>query len=224
VRGERDLLLRRFRSIVGVSTSVAAVAAVMFTVCNQPFLAVWSHGKMGWPAINDLLLAAWLLLGVQVRSHTGLVGQAKAFGALRYVFFIEGVVFVTLALSVLREGGITAMIGASIVATALISYPYGLWRTARFFGLSWREVALTWIAPACRTMAILAPIGLLVWWWTRDWPALLALGTRGLGLGIIGTLVFLKWGLERDFQREILSRSPARFRTWTRWLGLNAAR
>ncbi len=223
VRGERDRLLRRFRSIVTLSCSGATVAAVLFAACNQVFVEVWLPGRrMGWDPLNDLLLAIWLLLCVQVRSHTGLVGQAKAFGALRYVFFLEGVLFVGLALGFLRWGGITAMLSLSIVATLLVSYPYGIWRTALFFGLSWREVALVWVAPAVRTLVVLGPLGWLGWRWVRDWPPLLALAFLSVGLGGIGAVVLLRWGLEAEFQRELTSRCPRWLRTYLGWIGLPA--
>ena len=220
VRGERDRLLRRFRSIVTLSCSGAAVVAVLFAACNQVFVEIWSRGRMGWSPVNDVLLAIWLLLCVQVRSHAGLVGQAKAFGALRYIFFLEGILFVGLALGILRWGGITAMIGLSIVATSLVSYPYGIWRTVRFFNLSWREVAFAWVAPAARTLAVLGPLGCLGWWLVRDWPPTFALAFLLVGLGGIGSYVLLRWGLETELQRELTSRCPGRLRTYLGWLGL----
>jgi O-antigen/teichoic acid export membrane protein len=167
VRGEKQRLEERFKQIVIFSIGTAVAAGAVFALCNSAFVTVWTHGKIGWPPVNDLLLAVWLVVCVAMHMHTGLVGQTKKFHFMRYLFFIEGLVFVGLTIAFYRFGGITAMLVASIVCTSLLSLPYGLYRTRKYFGLSWRELA-GWHQSALVLAFWLVPTGILTWWLTRN--------------------------------------------------------
>src|SRR5205823_4153271 len=76
-RGEKDRLLHRFKGLVILTTSLSIFAAVMFALCNTPFVALWTHGKISWSPINDVLLAAWMIILALVHCHCGLVVITK---------------------------------------------------------------------------------------------------------------------------------------------------
>ena len=48
VRDERDRLLQRFRQIATLSVNLAVAAGTILAVCNGPFVAVWTSGKIQW--------------------------------------------------------------------------------------------------------------------------------------------------------------------------------
>jgi O-antigen/teichoic acid export membrane protein len=207
VRGEKSLLADRFKQLVILSLGTAVAAGGMFALCNSAFVTVWTHGRISWPPINDLLLAVWLVICVDMRFHTGLAGLAKKFLFMRYIFFIEGAAFVGLTLAFYQHGGITAMLVASIVCTSLLSLPYGLYRTRNYFGLGWRELA-GWHRPALVLALWLLPVGVLTWWFTRDLPATLRLGLGGGVFGLWTAWAFVRHGLNPTLQDEIFRRAP----------------
>ena len=211
VRGEKELLCRRFRQIVVLSANLAVVAGAMFALCNSAFVAVWLKNKIAWPPVNDLLLAVWLVICVNMHAHTGLVGQTKKFRFMRYIFFIEGLAFVGLTLAIYQFGGITAMLAASIVCTLLLSLPYGLYRTHNYFGLNWRELA-RWYEPMLVLAAWVIPAGVLMWWVTQDWSAAMRLMVGGGVFGVWTAWAFLRHGLETSLQMEVYRRAPG----WTK--------
>ncbi len=211
VRGEKARLAARFKQIVIFSLSAAVAAGSVFALCNSAFVALWTHGKVTWLPANDLLLAVWLVVCVNVRSHTGLVGVAKAFHFMRYLFFIEGLAFVNLTLACIQTGGITAMLLASIICTLLLSLPYGLYRTRNYFGLGWRELA-AWHRPALRLALWLVPAGGLIWWLTRDSSAEGKLGIGAL-FGLGAGWAFLRHGLTPALQQELAGRLPPRVKS-----------
>ncbi len=47
---EQARLYSRLKSLVIVSASLAVLGGVMFAVYNQPFIAIWTKGKIGWAA------------------------------------------------------------------------------------------------------------------------------------------------------------------------------
>jgi O-antigen/teichoic acid export membrane protein len=219
VRKERERLFARFRSMVLVSGSVSVVAALGLAAGNQPFVEWWTRGRLGWPVANDWLLAAWLPILVMVRCHTGLAGLTKKFGFMRYLYFVEGVVFVVAALIAVRWGGITAMLALSILCSLAFSYPYGIWRTADLFGLKWTAVAFQWMAPSIRVAALLVAPAIMAAWATRSLPAVLRLAICASVVGGLGAYLLPRWGLDESLRRELIERIPDRLHGLRRCLG-----
>lgn len=208
VRNEKELLFKRFKQIVGFSLAVAVAAGGMFALCNSPFIAIWSSHKISWSPINDLLLAAWLVVCVNMRLHTGLVGQTKKLRFMRYIFLIEGTVFIGLTILFYKYGGITAMLILSIICTSLFTMPYGLYRTAKYFSLNWQELA-GWHKPALLLACRLAPVGFPIWWMTHHFPAMWQLGIGGSVFGLWTAWTFLRYGIHHQLQAELLGLAPA---------------
>ena len=207
VRGEKERLAARFRQIVIFSLGAAVAAGGVFVLCNSAFVTIWLHGKIAWPSVNDLLLAVWLVVCVAMHAHTGLVGLSKKFHFMRYIFFIEGLAFVSLTVAFYKHGGITAMLVASIVCTLLLSLPYGLYRTRKYFGIGWRELA-AWHKPALWLALWLLPTGVLTWWLTHNLSAVMRLGIGGGVFGLWTVWAFLRHALNPQLQKEIAGRVP----------------
>ena len=218
VRGERGRLLQRFRSIAILTTSLGFLAAVLLVIGNGPFVAWWTSGRMQWPMINDGLMAAWLVVCVISHVHVGLVGQTKDFRFLRFIYLLEGLLFVGLSLLTLKHGGLTAMLAASLFSSLLCSFPYGLYRTVKYFGLSWSEVLGTWSRPGFLLTLTLAPLAAGAWWLARPLGPLAKLGMLSVGVALPGLIVLLGWGIEPRLKQELLQR----WRGW--WKSRSAIR
>ncbi|MFM1769399.1 MAG: hypothetical protein RJA22_1928 [Verrucomicrobiota bacterium] len=214
VRQEWPRLQQRFKSLVVLSTSVAVLAAVGFAAGNGAFVQVWARGAVGWTPLNDVLLAAWLVVCVVSHAHVGLVGQTKRFGWLSYLYLAEGAVFVAASLLVLPRGGVTAMLAVSLAASCLFTLPYGLRRTSHLFGLSLREVAWGWSRPSLRLLLALGAVGAAAWAATRALDPGLRLALLGGLLGVAGAGLLLRLGTEESLRAELLERAPAWARPW----------
>jgi O-antigen/teichoic acid export membrane protein len=208
VRLEREQLLRRFREIETLSVNLAVAAAVLIAVANGPFVEVWTAGRIRWSPWNDLLLGVWLVMGMTVRVHTGLVGQAKAFRSLRYLYFIEGFAFIGLTILLHRFGGITMMLMVSILCSLCCTFPYGLWRTREYFHLSWGDLA-RWHRGTLALVATVAPVGVLVWWCARNLPALQRLMVEITVLGTWTACMLLRYGLGYSLRAEACRYAPS---------------
>ncbi len=210
VRKEHTLFFSRFRSLTIISTSLAAIAGVMLALCNQSFIEIWTKGKVAWPPQNDLLLGILVIVLLMTRNLSGLSLLTKEFGLLRYIYFFEGVFFVGVSLVVLPLGGITAMIGASLVGSCLFSFPACLWRVSRFFELTPLRILLDWSKGPMRIVAILVPIALLNAWLFGNLPALWRFPLYALCTGIPGGILFIMLGLDGETKQLILNRIPTR--------------
>jgi O-antigen/teichoic acid export membrane protein len=211
VRGERDRLLRRFREITVSSASLSVLAATLLAVGNGPFVWLWTHGKIHWSPVNDLLLALLCLVAMSVRPHTVLAVQTKRFGFLRFIYLVEGLVFVGLYGLAHRVGGITTMLALSILCTLSFTLPYGLWRTRGYCGLDGRTLA-GWYRPTGQLILWLAPVALGTWWLTRSLSPLWQLTINLLGTGLWGGVMLLRRGLDKSFRAEMMERIPLRLK------------
>jgi len=212
VRGEKERLRQRYETFTTLTASLAVWIAVGYVLCNSLFVTIWFNGKFYWPAGNDVLLALWLVLVGLIRLHGTFITLTKQVGFARYIYFVEGMVFLLAASVTSRWGGLPAIIACSVGCSFCFSFIYGLYRICRYFELDWRTVALKWQAPAAKMLAVFAPVALVVWWAGGAlpvWPRFLLNGFAGL---TVGGFLFLRMGLPAALQTEILARAP----DWTR--------
>jgi O-antigen/teichoic acid export membrane protein len=213
VRGERDRLRERYRAVVVLTASLSGFAAVSYALCNSFFVTVWTSHKFAWPAANDLLLGLWLIAMAVLHCHNGFVLLTKQVGFMRYVYFLEGVVFIGAALLTAEWGGLPAVIACSLLCSLGFSGAYGVWRISRYFGFSLAEVGLHWLAPMGRLLLFFVPVAAVCWWglsWVKA-PAL-RLGCHAAVSGLAGGGLFLRYGLPASLQGELLSRLPPALR------------
>jgi O-antigen/teichoic acid export membrane protein len=208
-RGEQALLRDRYKAVLILTASASGFAAVTFALCNGPFMTVWTHGKFAWPPLNDVLLGVWMVVVAPPRCHNAFVLLTKRVGFMRYVYFVEGSVFVTAAFLVAKRGGLPAIMLCSIGCSTAFSGAYGIWRISRYFGLSTREVGLDWLAPMSRVLALFGSVAVAAWWGCQDVADLpVRLALMALLSGSIGFYIFLRYGLPGGVQRELLDRAP----------------
>jgi O-antigen/teichoic acid export membrane protein len=215
-REEHARLCDRFRTIVVATLAFSAMAAVIYAMCNSLFVEVWTQIRRDtiiyWPPVNDLLLAAWMIILALVHCHNGFVLITKQIGFMRYVYFVEGVVFVGAAFLTAGWGGLPAVIICSVVCSAFLSGAYGVWRTSRYLELPLRDVAFQWLEPTMKVLLSFAPVALVCWWGLKGVNSpILRLALNAVLGGSIGSYLFLRFGLPRELKRELIERAPERF-------------
>ena len=116
-RQEWGRLWSRYRMLFLAINVFGGVCAVIFAACNSPFVTLWTHGEFSWPVINNVLLAAWLVVTNQQGCFNSMIAGLKEIHGLKYVYLIEGIVFVGVTSAVLHRTGITGMLVCSLLAT-----------------------------------------------------------------------------------------------------------
>ncbi len=223
VRGEQARLLDRYKSLVVLTASVSGFAAVVYAMCNTHFVNLLTHHKILWPSANDLLLGVWLIVMAVLHCHNGFILLTKQIRFMRYVYFLEGIVFVIAALLTTGWGGLPALIICSILCSASFRGAYGLWRISRYFQLRVSAVGLGWLGPMARVLVLFSPIAWAITWTTKGLEEPMARFGLHLVLGgAIGGYLLLRFGISQAFQRELLDRAPRGINPLLRWVFVGA--
>jgi O-antigen/teichoic acid export membrane protein len=210
VRGENQRLRGRYLHIVSVSLTLSGAAAVIYTACNSHFVAVWTHGRIPWPAVNDVWLGLWMIVAVLVHANAAFVILTKRIAAMRYVYLLEGAAFVALASLLTSRGGLPAMIGCSLVCSAGFSGGYTLWRVRQYFQFRASELRRAWLAPLLRIVAVAGPVALAIWWLTARLAGLPRLISCAASVGLVCGILFYRWGIPAGLRAELLGRLRSR--------------
>jgi O-antigen/teichoic acid export membrane protein len=219
VRRERERLWNRYRGLFIATNVFAGVCAVLFVACNGPFVTLWTQGKFSWPAMNNVLLAIWLVIMTQQCCHNSLIMCLKEIRSLKYVYLLEGIVFISVALAILPSTGITGMLICSVAATTLFTGLSGVWRVAKLSKVGWKPLLWDWQLPLFRLLAILIPSLLAMEWLLRDQSVWFQLFVPGTLLTFIGGWVSLRYALPFDLATEIVGKLPRPIRQAARVIG-----
>ena len=208
VRGENQLLARRYRSAFELSVLASCFFGVLIAVGNSAFVDLWMKHRIHWSPINDWLLALWFVLLAQGLSHNTLVVVTKRVQALKYVYFLEGAVFIVASVIVIPRAGVSGLLVCSILATSCFTLAYGTWRVARLLHTSAREIVFAWLRPAGRFLIVVGPVAILVTLLTPD-SSLVRLAGGVVPLAILSAVVALRWCVPRAVMAEFISHLPA---------------
>ena len=205
-RNESGRLRMRYANLLSVSMALAGVAAVVYPACNSHFVAVWTNGKIHWPFWNDILLAALILAVVFIHMSCSFVLLTKKIAGMRYIYFVEGLVFVIAGSVLVKWGGVPAMVAVSIVCSVVFSGLYGLRHGNRYFDFRFPELEKQWFLPLAKEIMALAPVAIVLCWATRSLPAQARFLIHGGMLTLLGAFVFFRFGTPAEVRSEIQSR------------------
>lgn len=152
VRKEHALLHKRFRDLVSITALMAVAASAGIALMNGPFIEIWTSGKITWNPWNNLLLAGVLFSNAITRCHTSLVGITKQIRGMKFVYLLEGISFVSLAMLLVPWIGLAGLLCAALLCNTVITGSYSIARTSHYFGITWLR-AMSWVA---------RPVGILI--------------------------------------------------------------
>jgi hypothetical protein len=216
VRGEKERLKQRFRDLVILSGSVSVGIAVVMAICNRAFLMVWTQDRISWPLQNDFLMACSLAVYAGTRCHIGLACITKRVGALKYIYFAEGLCFVGLGFALAPLIGLTGVIISGIVTNLCFAGTYGVQRTASYLELTPKEIVFHWLRAPLGVCLVVAAAAMLVWYLTlafSSWPQLLL---RSLVLGSVAALTIWRFGVPPRLRVEVWEKLMRKWQPWSR--------
>jgi O-antigen/teichoic acid export membrane protein len=185
VRSEFSRLQKRFRDIVAISAIMASAVGAGIALMNGSFVELWTSGKVTWSPWNNYLLACVLFITTVTRCHIGLSGITKHISGMKYVYLIEGIVFVSVSILVVPSMGFIGLLTTALLCNLGITGTYGVYRTGAFFRIPRLEV-VGWVARSGGFIMLIA--GLFSLSFIPSFSALdtkLQLCLEGLAFGMI---------------------------------------
>jgi len=161
VRHEFDRLKSRFRDLVSISAILACAVGAGISLMNGSFVKLWTSGKVAWPEWNNYLLAAVLLITSITRCHINLCGITKQILGIKFVYFIEGICFVSLSFLLVPHMEFIGLLTSALVSNIITTGAYGVYRTAAFFEIPRSEV-FCWTARPLYFLVPLASVFILL--------------------------------------------------------------
>jgi O-antigen/teichoic acid export membrane protein len=206
VRGETERLKKRFGDVVILSGSAAAACAVMAALGNESFLKIWTHGRISWSPVNDLLMAVSFFVYLTTRLSIGMTAATKRIGAMKFIYFLEGIAFVILGLLLAPRLGFAGVIVSGIVTDLLFSGIYGAHRVALYFEIGYEAMFKGWFRRPLAFLAVSSLAAFGFWSVARSLSAPAQLVVDAIVFGTILLILFWRIGLAGHLRIEIASR------------------
>jgi O-antigen/teichoic acid export membrane protein len=212
VRHEMERLWSRYQSFFLLINVFAVICAMLFVSCNTLFVTLWTQGKISWPPVNDILLAAWFLALTQQCCHNSLVQFLKEIKNLKYVFLVEGILFVPVALFVLQKGSLTSMLVCSLLGTILFTWANGAWRISRLANKRLKVVFWDWQMPLLQLLGMLVACWLAAKWLLNGAPPIIQLFLLSTLITTAGFFIAARFFLPKALMGELAEKLPAPIR------------
>jgi O-antigen/teichoic acid export membrane protein len=125
ISGDTVRFNERFWDVVSVTAFLATIVASGLMMGNQILISLWTSGVMHWSLGADVILAALLIVTTLSRLFVDIFTMVGDLSPVRYIYLLEGFIFILLAIPAVSHFGVTGVLAASLVArlsvTMLIS-------------------------------------------------------------------------------------------------------
>ena len=121
VQGDMHKLNQRFVNVVSITAFLATLGAAILLAGNTAIVGFWTSGSIVWNTTYDALLAALLLANSSSRCLISVFGSMLGYRPVRHIYFLEGCVFITLAIPAARFLGVLGILAASLISHWLIT-------------------------------------------------------------------------------------------------------
>jgi len=157
VRNESERLKTRFGQVYQISAALAALGLAFAAATNGPFVSIWAEPSLAWELPLSAALAAVVFLNVVTRCNVDLILHSKQLFALRYMYFLEALLFVIMALFMAPLIGFYGVILASFICVFAVRFGYTSIRVARYFHISLSELCWHWLKRPLLALLAVAP-------------------------------------------------------------------
>ncbi len=115
VQGDLSRFTERFWNIVAITSFIATIGGAAIVTQNQLLVSLWTSGVIKWSLMLDALLATLLVITSISRCFTGIFGIIGNISPIRYIYFIEGILFILLAIPAARYYGVIGLLLTSVL-------------------------------------------------------------------------------------------------------------
>jgi O-antigen/teichoic acid export membrane protein len=129
VRGELKTFRERYREVVIYILFLSVLSAVGIAMGNGIMISLWTKGAITWAGACNVVLGLLVIVKNVSGCHIGLFGIVKNWRAVRFVYFIEGLVLIVFALSGFIKYGLIGVLCAQLLANISVSVSISIFRS-----------------------------------------------------------------------------------------------
>jgi O-antigen/teichoic acid export membrane protein len=121
VRGDTARFNLRFSNIVSITAFLATIGAAGLVAGNTAIVSLWTSAAIHWNLTCDALLSGLLIATSLTRCLIGVFGLTGSFRPVRYIYFVEGCIFIAVAIPAATYFGIAGILGASLIVHVAVT-------------------------------------------------------------------------------------------------------
>jgi len=121
VRGDTTRFSLRFSNIFSTTAFVATLGATGLIAVNTPFVSFWTAGTIRWNFPCDALLAVLLIATSLTRCLISAFGLAGNLRPIRHIYFVEGCVFIAVAIPTASHFGSVGLLLVSLLTHVTVT-------------------------------------------------------------------------------------------------------
>jgi O-antigen/teichoic acid export membrane protein len=115
VRGDLARFNLRFSNVVSITALLATLGGTALIAANTRFVSLWTSGAVHWNLACDALLSGLLIATSLTRCLISAFGLAGNMRPIRHIYFMEGCVFIALAIPAATHLGAAGLLFVSLV-------------------------------------------------------------------------------------------------------------
>lgn len=166
IRGEIDSFIRRYWDAILLTLATAIIGAVGIAAGNSAFISAWTGGKISWSPTGDFLLGLLVLAYSMSRAFMAVFGITKNLRPVRFLYFIEGIIFIPTAILATKWLGVEGVLAASLVVHLLVTLLASMRAAAKVLG-SCKRLA----GPLLSGLTLIAlAAGISYFFVSNNWP------------------------------------------------------
>ena len=154
VRGDLARFNLRFSNVVSITALLATLGGAALIAVNTRFVSLWTSGAVHWSLACDALLSGLLIATSLTRCLISAFGLAGNLRPIRHIYFMEGCVFIALAIPAATYFGAAGLLFVSLVTHLGITGILSLRASASILK-SLKPLVLSGIASFLITLAVL---------------------------------------------------------------------
>jgi len=121
VSGDIKLFSNRYKDLIVITLGVSTFFGIVIACGNSAFIFMWTHGRVEWPLINNLLLALILVIKNINGNFIGVFGITKDWKPVRLYCLLEGFIFIMLGIILSMIYGTVGVLVASLLSCSIVS-------------------------------------------------------------------------------------------------------
>jgi len=131
VRGEASKFKDRFFDVVSITVFLATLFASILVSGNSAVVSIWTSGIINWNQRADILLGALLVATSVTRCLTEFFVFRGNLTSVRYIYLIEGVLSIALAIPATIRFGSVGLIASTLLVHVVVTLYFSLRAVAK---------------------------------------------------------------------------------------------